>query len=134
MTRLNCLKKSTGRNFFSRIIFRNFRKSSQILPNPHKASPRCLYMASWRRLFTKRGDLHETSVFTMFEAHSAGPRSPLGYSFGPQSRPKGAPMPLLGRLGRGLKFNVFLEGSRCSLLLQNVIILGPPGINFWTPC
>ena len=83
--------------------------------------------------FTKRGDLHETSLFTMFEAHSAGPRSSLGYSFGPPSRPKGVPMPLLGRLGRSLKMNVFLEGSRCSLWLPKDSILGPLGFNVWRP-
>ena len=31
----------------------------------------------------------------------------------------GAQMPLLGRFGDSLKFHVFLEGSRYSLLLEN---------------
>ena len=69
--------------------------------------PKVPLHGSRRRLFTKRGDLHETSLFNMFEAHSAGPRNALGDSFGLQSRPKDVQMPLLGRLGRNLKMHVF---------------------------
>ena len=95
-----------------------------VAQNPPKASPRCLSMASRRRLFTKRGDLHETSLFTMFEAHSAGPRSSLGYSFGPQSRPMGAPMPLLGRLGRSLKNERFFGGVSMLTLAPKLLHFG----------
>ena len=45
--------------------------------------------------------------------------APLGTPLGFQSRPKGAQMPLLGRLGRNLKTIFFLEGPRGSFWFQN---------------
>ena len=76
-------------------------RQPNILPNSLKAAqspPEVPLHGVPEAICTKRGDLHETSVVTRFQAHSAGPGSPLGHSFGSQSRPKGVQMPLLGRL------------------------------------
>ena len=45
----------------------------------------------------------------------------------------GAQMLLLGRFGDSLKFHVFLEGSRYSLLLENDSKMGGESFNFLTP-
>ena len=53
--------------------------------------------------------------------------------FGHRLGPLGTKMPLLDRSGGSLKNNVFLDGSRCSLLLEKVPSLAPRTSNFLTP-
>ena len=111
----------------------NSQKSSKILKSPPQGAQGA---SPWR----PGGDfLPKEVTFTKHQyllclRHILPAQGALGYSFGPQSRPKGAPMPLFGRLGGSLKMSVFLEGSRSSLWLQNGTILGPippPGTSFW---
>ena len=53
--------------------------------------------------------------------------------FGHRLGTLGAQMPLLGRFGDSLKFHVFLEGSRYSLLLENGHKMDPRRFNFLAP-
>ena len=53
--------------------------------------------------------------------------------FGHRLGTLGVQMLPLGRFGGSLKFNVFLEGSRCSLWLENDSKRWCEYINFWSP-
>ena len=123
-------------------------KSSKIVQNHQKSSPKCPLgryftqpLKKYEKLVilgypepSKSGYLVRVALILTFPtgpakgAKNTSKMPPFGHPLGPLA----AKMPLWGRLEGSLKFNVFLEGSRCSLLLQNGAILGPASIRILT--
>ena len=124
-------------------------KSSKILPNPKQSSPKYplgRYLVQPLKKHQKFMILGYPETLKNWISQESGIKTHYSHRtrkrqqkylqnasfwapFGHLGRPNAAFWPFRG----SLKFCVFLEGSRCSLLLQNVLIFGPSPINYLAP-